>query len=322
MQETNTNKTETPGFNSSKPMKQVVSTEVKQSVLALRRKHSIREVAAMTGLPLGTVKTLCSRSGEFRDNAVLRSVCTLPEPQLSSSNVLVMSNDLPPQSVVTGDSEIDAVLWLREVIKTGNPDLIAKAMQAAERIKTPLSELGKRYTQHLMAKNPGNFSMAFKSFGFDDLNGLAKKVIDNANKQQEAKLRFGDSLFNETLAECFCIEALLNVGTKRDKWGCIPSELIDLSFNAMPKMLPHTLGDCVYELIYWDKIYWLRRAVNSDYMDDLREVSARKDFLRRQLACIRPRSKAESLEVFHYLTKNSDGFDRNESDSIFLNLIA
>jgi len=59
-------------------MKPPVSLELRQHVLALRRTHTFSEVAKSTNLPLGTVKTICSRSGAFRDNLKLRKLFALP----------------------------------------------------------------------------------------------------------------------------------------------------------------------------------------------------------------------------------------------------
>ena len=110
-------------------MKQTVSPKQKQDVLELRRSHSLAEVANMTGLPLGTVKTLVSRSGRFSDNQAHRALFTLPAAR-PSTQTLPAVPELPPQTRVTGDKEIDAVIWLRAVIDTGNPALIEKAMLA------------------------------------------------------------------------------------------------------------------------------------------------------------------------------------------------
>ena len=60
------------------------------------------------------------------------------------------------------------MLWLREVIGTGKADLIEKAMQAAKKIKSPLADLEKRYRDHLVAANPGNWVAALSSFGFGE----------------------------------------------------------------------------------------------------------------------------------------------------------
>ena len=111
-------------------MKTLLSPEVHQRVLDLRRSYSLREVAEQTGLPIGTVKTICSRSGAFRDNPEHRALFSLPPIQDSSSTELAVPS-LPPQEAVTGDHELDAVLWLRAVIQTGQMALIEKAMPAA-----------------------------------------------------------------------------------------------------------------------------------------------------------------------------------------------
>lgn len=144
-------------------MKPAVSTDTRRQVLELRRRHSLRAVAEQTGLPLGTVKTICSRSGAFRDNVAHRALFSLP-PMRHTSQTLPAVPELPPQQRVTGDKEVDAVLWLRQVIGTGQAALIEKAMQGAKKIKTPLDQLEKRYTQILASANPGNPFATLASF--------------------------------------------------------------------------------------------------------------------------------------------------------------
>jgi len=64
-------------------LKAPLPPEVSAQVLALRCRHSLREVAAKTGLPIGTVETICSRSGAFRDNLAHRALFSLPPMQAS-----------------------------------------------------------------------------------------------------------------------------------------------------------------------------------------------------------------------------------------------
>ena len=90
-------------------MKTTITPEVRQNVLDLRRSHSLREVAELTGLALGTVKTIVSRSGQSRDNQALRKLFALPALQTSTSTALAVP-ELPRQQAHTGDKEIDAVL--------------------------------------------------------------------------------------------------------------------------------------------------------------------------------------------------------------------
>lgn len=299
-------------------MKPPVSPESRQKVLELRRRHSLREVAEQTGLPLGTVKTICSRSGAFRDNQALRALFTLPRLKQSDSTALTVP-ELPPQEVVTGDHDLDAVLWLRAVIKTGQATLIEKAMLAAKRVKTPLKELEKRYLEHLVAKNPGNWTVAFQTFGFADLEALAQGSTKKLTRKNEAMARFGntDNLFANTPAEQFCIDALAGLKCKS---GCLDEKQVDARFYARPELAPNTLSDCLHELAYWHDLYTLRNAVDQNASDSGSEAYARECFVFRGLAHIRPKTKPEAIAVFRYLA-DSERMDANETESILLNLI-
>ena len=301
-------------------MKQGVSVEAKSRVLDLRRRYSIREVAEQTGLPIGTVKTICSRSGAFRDNQAHRALFSLP-PIKESAETLPAVPELPPQQRVTGDKEVDAVLWLRQVIGTGQAALIEKAMQGAKKITTPLDQLEKRYTQILASANPGNLFATFASFGFADLEGLAKKSIEKAARQNEARSRFGDDLFAETTAESFCITALHS--RKPERIGFLPDAAVDQRFGAHPELLPNTLADCLHEIAFWGDLYALRNAVDRDCSELLPEACAREQFAFRSLGRIRPRSKDEALAVLRWMLEDKqNNMGRGaDTDTILLNLI-
>jgi len=301
-------------------MKPPVSTEMRQQVLNLRRSCSLREVAERTGLPVGTVKTICSRSGAFRDNEAHRALFSLP-PLKVSSQTLPAVPELPPQRKVTGDKEVDAVLWLREVIGTGQAALIDKAMEGAKKIKTPLKDLEARYTKHLVSTNPGNPFATFASFDFADLEGLAQKSVKKAARQHEALSRFGDDLFAETPAEYFCIAALHGVEASRT--GFVDDGVAGERFRKYPELLPQTLTDCLREHDYWRNLYSLRYAVDRYCSDQSPEAYAREQFSFRCLGEIRPRSKEESLQVMRWLLDDKQSSRRDDSgfDAILLNLI-
>lgn len=289
----------------------------RRQVLELRRRHSLREVASITGLPLGTVKAIASRSGVFRDNARQRELFSLP-PIKASAETLPSVLELPPQQAVTGDAEVDALLWLREVINTGQAALIERAMEAAKRIRTPLAELAKRYRDHLTATQPGNLFAALMSFNMEDLEGLAAKAIERERRRIEGAARFGDALLLDTEAERFCIEVL--AGLKADRMGFFDKDAVAERFNARPELLPHTLADCLHELDYWRRLYWLRNAVDRDASDSAPEAYARECFVFGLLALIRPRDKAEALAVLRYLL-DQQRKDDSETDAILANLI-
>jgi hypothetical protein len=298
--------------------KQRVSDDQRRQVLDLRRRHSLREVAEMTGLPLGTVKTLVSRSGAFRDNEQHRAMFTMP-PISASTETLPSVPELPPQEVVTGDKEVDAVLWLRSIIGTGQSVLIERAMEGAKKIRTPLDVLEKRYTAHLMAANPGHPFAAMSSFGFADLDALATRAVKQHQLRLEGAARFGDALLADTEAEAFCINALRGLEQSGPLLDFDKTQ-VAARFNAHPELLPHTLADCLYELDYWDHLYRMRNAVNRDASDGPAEATARDWFVFGLLAQVRPRDKAEALTVFRYLVA-SERDDMAESEAILCNLI-
>ncbi|WP_256584032.1 hypothetical protein [Pseudomonas sp. SDI] len=304
--------------DSAAKTKQRVSDEQRHLVLELRRRHSLREVAEATGLPLGTVKTLVSRSGIFRDNEQHRAMFTLPLIS-ASTETLPSVPELPPQEVVTGDKEVDAVLWLRSIISTGQTALIDRAMEGAKKIRTPLDVLEKRYRDYLVAANPGHLFAAMSSFGFADLEALASRAIEQHHLRQEGAARFGDDLLADTEAESFCIEALRGLEQSGPLLDFDKAQ-IAARFNTHPDLLPHTLADCLYELGYWDQLYRLRNAVDRDASEGPPEATARDWFVFGLLAQIRPRDKAEALAVFRYLIA-SQRDDMAESEAILCNLI-
>ena len=298
--------------------KQRVSDKQRRLVLDLRRRHSLREVAQITGIPLGTVKTLVSRSGAFRDNEQHRAMFTLP-PISASTEALPSVPELPPQEVVTGDKEVDAVLWLRSIISTGQAALIDRAMEGAKKIKTPLNVLEKRYRDYLVATNPGHLFAAMSSFGFADLDALATRALEQQRLRLEGAARFGGNLLADTEAETFCIEALSGLRAT-GQFGDFDKRQVAARFNAHPELLPHTLADCLYELGYWDQLYRLRNAVDRDASEGPPDATARDWFVFGLLAQIRPRDKSEGLAVFRYLIA-SQREDMAESEAILINLI-
>lgn len=292
-----------------------------EQVLSLRRAHSARKVADLTGLPLGTVKAICSRSGAFRDNDRHRALFSLPERRPSDCTAIA-ATELPPQQSVTGHKELDALLWLRQVISTGDPAMIDKAMEAAGRIKTPLKALEKAYTTFLTHKHPDNPFATFAAVGLDDLKGLADRSIKAANNRAEALARFGDerTIFDETPAERFCIEVL--EGVEFDVYGALIDTTVTERMKARPEYLPHTLADCLHELHYWRRLYSLRHAVDRDRAESAPECYGRERFAFAQMAHIRPRSRDEAVDVLRYMAGDADRMDDKETPDILRNLIA
>ncbi|MGH8419962.1 MAG: hypothetical protein ACRER8_22215 [Pseudomonas sp.] len=300
-------------------LQQGVTADQRQQVIDLRRRHSLREVAKATGLKVGTVKAIVSRSGAFRDNEAHRAMFTLPPIKISQQK-LPDVQELPPQQRVTGDKEVDALLWLRSVIATGQAGPIATALEAAKRITTPLKALEDRYTDFLRINNPGNPFATFASIGFSDLERLAERSMTEHQRRTEAVARFGGDIWLDTEPEGFCIEALRGL-PREGQFGGYDKAQASERFKDHPELMPNTLPDCLRELEYWNQLYLLRNAVDRDASDGPEEASARDWFVFGLLADIRPRDKQEALAVFRYLMA-SERDDMAESEAILCNLIS
>ena len=292
-------------------------------VLTLRRTHSARAVAQALNIPLGTVKAISSRAGLTRDNAKLREFFRLPEPTASTCTALQPPVAPPEPVAVTGDNDLDAMLWLRQVVQSGDAGLIARAMQAAERIKTPAQELEKRYGDFIMRESKGNTMAAvFGSIGFANLKGLAERVLDKQQRRTEALARFGsmDGVFATLAQEQFCMDVLAPVPVATGVWGSIDQAQANAAFAQHPDMVPHTLADCLHELEYWDALYRLRHGWDNAG-DELPEVYARRCYLDSHcLSTIRPKSRAEAKAVLRFMAKN-EMLDRSETDAVLENLV-
>lgn len=255
------------------------------------------------------------------DNAVHRALFSLPPIKISlSADVSVPK--LPPQRIVTGDREVDAVIWLREVVSTGQPALIEKAKKAAAKIKTPLKELEKRYSAYLARVNGGHLFATLGAMGFADLDEWENTSLKMAARRHEARARFGDSLFENTAAESFAEAALAGVEAGIDEYGIddMNKVEVDARFDAAPDQRPATLADCLAELKFWIDLYWLRNAIDRDAMEFSPQAQARKDYAFRSLARIPPRSTEEARQVLQFLY-DDDAMNWEESPGILRNLM-
>lgn len=254
----------------------------------------------------------------MNDNLIHRALFTLPGIQLSTATGLAVPT-LPVQRIVTGDNEVDAVIWLREVIGTGQPALIAKAKKAAKKIKTPFKDLEKRYSAFLARTSNGHFFATFAAVGFSDLEGWEKTSIEMAARRQEAHARFGDALFENTAAETFSEQVLAGAKQGRDQFD-LDKDDVDSRFDALTEQRPTTLADCLLELKYWDQLYWLRNAVDRDSSEGSTESYARKNYTFRCLGRIQPRSTEEAHQVLQYMI-DDNAMDWEESFGILRNLM-
>ncbi len=70
----------------------------------------------------------------------------------------------------------------------------------------------------------------------------------------------------------------------------------------MPELMPHTLSDCLHELAYWNELYRLRNACDTQgYYENSIEAHARDWFVFGLLAELRPRNREEARATLRYL---------------------
>jgi hypothetical protein len=256
----------------------------------------------------------------MHDNMTLRMLVTLPAIQQSNSTEVALPPELPPKKSVTGDKEVDAVLWLQDVVATGDSNYIAMALESVNAIKTPMKELGNRYGDFLNATQ-NSLVACFASFNFGNLQALGLRATKKAQLKHEALSRFGtvEELFAHTPAEKSCIKSLRGIKLKKGYWS-LPQDLCNKRFLEKPELMPATLNDCLYEISYWNDLYSLRNSFGN-YDHEL-QISARSYFLEEHmLARIPPRDKHEAINVLEYLLSDKDRLDRDCSDAILRNLV-
>ena len=256
----------------------------------------------------------------MKNNEAFRALFTLP-PMAASTSTALTTTEAPRPEVVTGDQEVDAVLWLQRIVATGDQALIDKAMEAVKRITTPMKTLADRYTAHLVAAGHHSLQVAFASIGFGDLEDQAKRAIKKAGQRHEALARFGDvdTAFAETPAEKACKKAMR--GLKRDgKFDRYDDADALERFNRTTDLAPATIDDCLYARAYWNNLYWLRVAIG-DFGDLTPQGSAHDSYCHAMLAHLRPRDAAEALAAFNHLDAD-DGTDWERAQPIIRNLIA
>lgn len=258
---------------------------------------------------------------QAQDNLTFRWLLTLPPVQTSASTALAIP-DTPAPKNETGDRELDAVLWLRDCIKTAHPALIESALGAFKQIKTPAKVLEKRYTDYVARVSKGHFGAVMMTFGFADLEGLAKRELNLAARRHELLARFGsiEAAFKNTAAEDACKKALR--GLKRDKtWDNFDGEAAESRFAVKPELAPTTLDDCLHGMAFWRQLYSLRAAANEGLGDPHPAGEAHDYYCFDMLARIAPRSSSEALRVFEHLV-DEQKMGYTDTPAILRNLIA
>lgn len=322
-----------------------MNNDIKEQILSLKRSgRGYKTISRETGVNINTVKSICRRSGLFRDNPEHRVLFAIPEPKYSTE--LATVKPLPPQRVITGHKQTDAYLWVLEVIKTGEPAHIAAAEAALKKLTITPKEAQERYTRYLQ-QNGAGWTSVFSTMWLDN----PQHFISNAKSQREkaAKVR-GVSGCYEAAMEPTEPERLMMAaygeiygeglyGWKEEEkaQGRIKGDRVFETWDARKAVSkgfrdvlpdPYTLSDVVREYLYWAWLVDMRSAARKEidpggYGDDFPEISDREDYLDKLLETIIPCSRQEALEVLKWYLQSErhQGCMDADSDAVYLNLI-
>ena len=127
----------------------------------------------------------------------------------------------------------------------------------------------------------------------------------------EAIGRFGVRC-GTTPRQAFCQEVLR--GLEQDSWQ-LPPEQVAERFKAVPEPMPHTLSDCFMSWPYWNELYRLRNACDTQgYYENSIEAHARDWFVFGLLAELRPRNREEARATLRYLMGSERTTPRGRRD--------
>lgn len=301
-----------------------MSNEIKELLLRLKRSgKGYKTISRETGVNINTVKSICRRSGLFRDNPEHRMLFTIPEPKYSTE--LATIKPLPPQRVITGHKQTDAYLWVLEVIKTGEPVHIVAAEVALEKLTITPKEAKERYTRYLQQSGAG-WTSVFSTMWLDN----PQYFISNAKSQREkaAKVRgvFGshEAVFDPVSAECL-IESRYRAYLEIYCEFMLEGDGEFIYTDVLPS--PYTLSDVVREYQYWNWLSQMRVAAYKElhpdeYAWESSHIWHRENWLEKQLEIIRPISREEAMNVLKWYLENEDFADMGRrQDGVYLNLI-
>ncbi|EGV28067.1 hypothetical protein ThidrDRAFT_4099 [Thiorhodococcus drewsii AZ1] len=227
---------------------------------------------------------------------------TIPEPQVSQSTAISVRT-LPEQQAVTGDHEVDACLWLREVCKTAtDPAVLELALEAAQRIEAPAKEIEDRYAAW-MRRQPGvhPLQVAFASFNMADIAHQVERARERIAVYAEGLAVFGSyaAAMRETPAERMVFDTIgpLPDGGVWTLGKDVLGELFARSVN------PVTLTEVAAELRYWrwlGHVRW-RMSETADPdgygADEDERISARRYFVEGFLTELAPLDRVEALHL-------------------------
>lgn len=240
-------------------------------------------------------------SNTYNFGASHAELFTIPVGQPSKALVAV---PLPVAGRVTGDTELDVVLWLGAVCaSTTDHAVLDRVAEAAAKLKSTPKELENRYCQYLLRQPGANtLSVAFASIGIGDVAYKAKSAHKRIEEYRLALSVFPSfwAAMEPTPAEQMVLTTI-RLPEARDRFGRLEKEALSEAFTY--SVNPASLTEVVLEIQYWDWLYQMRRSLlntekATSYTPDWsQEVCDRQEFVKSLLYKLPPRDLSEALLV-------------------------
>jgi hypothetical protein len=244
-----------------------------------------------------------------------RRLFAIPHPKPSDSTALAVPQ-LPEARTVTGDREVDAMLWLKEVCQTARDvAIVDRALEAAAKIQTPAKAIEDRYVAWLRLQPELHpLQIAFASIGIADIERHAETARERIAKHAEGMAAFGsyEVAMNDTPAERMVFETVGAVLDGEELWRAKSDRLGALFTESVN---PATLTECMAELRYWQWLHDIRwRMGQTEHPDEFQgdddRIDARRWFVEGLLTELAPVDRAEAIHVADGLKSVVDEAER------------
>ncbi|WP_323870391.1 helix-turn-helix domain-containing protein [Xenorhabdus szentirmaii] len=278
------------------------------------------------------------------DNTAHKTLFTIPEPSYSTAIATV--KPLPVQRKVTGNKQVDAYLWVLEVIKTNEPAHLDAAEAALKKLKITPKDAQQKYADYLMKSGAHAFQVAFGTMSMDNPQSYidrAKEQIRNAAKVRGVFASYEVALALTEPEKLMLVGELAEIYEPFHYWneeehaeGCMRGDRINevdklrkATAKGFAEQLPepHTLSDVVREFLYWDWLYQMRNVAAKELdpggygMDERYYIYDREAYLEEKLATLQAVNRQEAIAVCQWVLEEERFHDLEVTDRIILNLV-
>jgi hypothetical protein len=258
-------------------------------------------------------------------NPIHEFLFSIPKPSPSTDPISLPSKPIPQKQQVTGDHELDTVLWLSEVCSTTcDLDVLDKVLEYAQQITTPAEKLAVRYRDYQLENGVTAFAASMTTFGFGDIDRVVRSARYRINKTIEGLQLFGS--FEGAMAPTAPERMLMDSITLSE------DEFFSLSYEEIPNIFggsanPGTLSEALQEIRYWEWLDKIRKSMimtfDPNYCDSYRDslLGGRKTFVFRQLLVLDPVDLEEARKVARAIQPDDLRFDTDFENKILLHLL-